>query len=140
MTDHPLTDDDAADLWDEHYTPAHPILRWELAHEIERTATLALLRTTFDKGREYEREHTTPLDPLADLTPGTMIRDAVINGYGAIGDAFIMADVVGPYIATAHCFYSLPFLTAFTTDDRTIRYTRHGNAWTAENLNGETND
>ena len=55
MTNHPLTETDAAELWDEHHTPAHPILRWELAHESERKATLALLRAAFDAGREHER-------------------------------------------------------------------------------------
>lgn len=55
MTNHPLTETDAAELWDEHHTPAHPILRWALAHESERKATLALLRAAFDAGREHER-------------------------------------------------------------------------------------
>lgn len=55
MTDHPLTRAVAAEMWDEHHTPAHPILRWALAHETEREATLALLRAAFDAGREHER-------------------------------------------------------------------------------------
>ena len=55
MTDHPLTETVAAEMWDEHHTPAHPILRWSLAHETEREATLALLRAAFDAGREHER-------------------------------------------------------------------------------------
>ena len=61
MTDHPLTETVAAEMWDEHHTPAHPILRWALAHESERKATLALLRAAFDAGREHER--TNPEDP-----------------------------------------------------------------------------
>lgn len=54
-TQHPLTETAAAGLWDEHHTPAHPILCWSLAHESEREATLALLRAAFDAGREHER-------------------------------------------------------------------------------------
>ena len=67
MTDHPLTETDAAEMWDEHHTPAHPILRWSLAHETEREATLALLRAAFDAGREHERtnpEDDRPWEPL----------------------------------------------------------------------------
>ena len=55
MTDHPLTRAVAAEMWDEHHTPASPILRWALASEVEREATLALLRAAFDAGREHER-------------------------------------------------------------------------------------
>lgn len=67
MTDHPLTRAVAAEMWDEHHTPAHPILRWALAHETEREATLALLRAAHDAGREYERanpEDARPWEPL----------------------------------------------------------------------------
>lgn len=81
-----------------------------------------------------------PLDPLADLTPGTILRDVSIVGLKEHCDAFILADARGPYVATAHGFYFLELLTAFTTDDHTIRYTRHGNTWTAKNPNGETDD
>ena len=67
--DHPLTVARAAEMWDEHHTPAHPILRWALAHESERKATLALLRAAHDAGREYERanpEDDRPREPQND--------------------------------------------------------------------------
>ena len=66
-TQHPLTETAAAEMWDEHHTPAHPILRWSLAHETEREATLALLRAAFDAGREHEREHAAQ-DRTAEIT------------------------------------------------------------------------
>ena len=55
MTDHPLTRAVAAEMWDEYHTPASPILRWSLASDVEREATLALLRAAHDAGREHER-------------------------------------------------------------------------------------
>lgn len=67
MTDHPLNEAAAAEMWDEHHTPASPILRWSLAHESERKATLALLRAAHDAGREHERanpEDDRPWEPL----------------------------------------------------------------------------
>ena len=72
MTDHPLTETDAAEMWDEHHVPASPILRWALAHESEREATLALLRAAFDAGREHERtnpEDARPWEPLSKDDP-----------------------------------------------------------------------
>ena len=67
MTDHPLTRAVAAEMWDEHHTPASPILRWALASDVEREATLALLRAAHDAGREHERtnpEDDRPWEPL----------------------------------------------------------------------------
>ena len=68
MTDHPLTESAAAEMWDEHHTPAHPILRWALAHESERKATLALLRAAFDAGQKYQ-------DDLEDDTIRNIMQD-----------------------------------------------------------------
>lgn len=70
MTDHPLTETDAAEMWDEHHVPASPILRWALAHESERKATLALLRAAFDAGREHERTNTEDPRPWEPLNEG----------------------------------------------------------------------
>lgn len=70
MTDHPLTETDAAEMWDEHHVPASPILRWALAHESEREATLALLRAAFDAGREHERTNTEDPRPWEPLKKG----------------------------------------------------------------------
>lgn len=98
MTNHPLTETAAAEMWDEHHTPAHPILRWALAHESERKATLALLRAAFDAGREHERtnpEDARPWEPLNGPVrvgdevrqdrPGTTIT-AVVGRVDEVGD------------------------------------------------------
>ena len=79
MTDHPLTETDAAEMWDEHHVPASPILRWALASGVEREATTALLRAAFDKGREHERTNTEdprPWEPLdgGKVYPGYEVR------------------------------------------------------------------
>lgn len=86
MTDHPLTEEVAAEMWDEHHTPAHPILRWALAHETEREATLALLRAAFDAGREHERtnpEDGRPWEPLSKGDP-LNVGDEVRQDHGGI--------------------------------------------------------
>ena len=86
MTDHPLTETDAAEMWDEHHTPAHPILRWALASGVEREATLALLRAAFDLGREHER--TNPVDdrPWEPLKKGDPLHvgDEVRQDYSGV--------------------------------------------------------
>lgn len=98
MTDHPLTRAVAAEMWDEHHTPASPILRWALASDVEREATLALLRAAFDAGREHERtnpEDARPWEPLDGRKPrvGDEVRQdlagithiavvAAVDGYG----------------------------------------------------------
>ena len=80
MTNHPLTETDAAELWDEHHTPAHPILRWALAHESERKATLALLRAAFDAGQKYQDdlEDDTIRNIMQDVHHLRVERDAAI--------------------------------------------------------------
>lgn len=77
------------------------------------------------------------LDPLADLAPGTIIRDVILMKDSEVGDAIISSYADGLYISTADDWNLLDVITAFTTDDRTIRYTRHGDTWTAEILEPE---
>lgn len=100
-------------------------------------AYLGLLR----HGTWYVRRTPAPaLDPLADLTPGTTIRDVGIRWWVEVGDAFISIDADGPCVATASGLYSLHLLAAFTTENGRTRYTREGDTWTAVTLNGETNE
>lgn len=135
MIDHPLTEAHVKKLWERHRTEA--IDGWLWLSENHRAVLAGMVRDAYDAGRE---DALTPLDPLADLTPGTVIRDVTIKGHETVCGGFILADARGHVVATTHGYYFLSWITAFTTDDRTIRYIRHGDTWTAENLNGETND
>ena len=87
---HPLTETAAAEMWDEHHTPAHPILRWSLAHETEREATLALLRAAFDKGREHERQDSDL--GRATVAPGATKADAPLRE-GEVREQIVTNDI-----------------------------------------------
>ena len=128
MTDHSLTEDRSRDLWGMN---PYVFCTWDGMTSGEREDTLFAMRAAYAAGRD---DALKPLDPLTNLTPGTVIRDAVIKGHGAIGDAFISTDTDGPCVATALDWYPLDALTEFTTDDLTIRYTRHGDTWITETL------
>ena len=52
MTDHPLTETDAAELWDAHAGDTVP---WEDWYGGSRRALTSLLRAAFDAGRKYGR-------------------------------------------------------------------------------------
>ena len=52
MTDHPLTETAAAELWDEHVPPQLNFQGWTWD---DRRSILDALRAAFDAGREYER-------------------------------------------------------------------------------------
>ena len=52
MTDHPMTDDRAAELWEEHVGDTVPWRDW---YDRPRRAITSLLRSAFDAGRKYER-------------------------------------------------------------------------------------
>lgn len=52
MTDHPLTEAAAAELWDKHAADTVP---WEDWYGGSRRALTALLRAAFDAGRKYGR-------------------------------------------------------------------------------------
>ena len=128
MTDHPLTETDAAEMWDEHHTPAHPILRWALAHETEREATLALLRAAFDAGREHERtnpDDARPWEPLTEGDPLNVGDEVKRVGFGATITA-----VVGRVD---------PEGDPWTAEDGFIGRRRHG-AWHVRRLQDITLD
>ena len=55
MTDHPLTETAAAELWDEHVPPQLNFQGWTWD---DRRSILDALRAAFDAGREYERAAT----------------------------------------------------------------------------------
>ena len=59
MTDHPLTEAHAAELWDG--VPRRVVaFEWEDMNAEEMAHALAAMRATFDAGREHESEHTDP--------------------------------------------------------------------------------
>ena len=58
MTDHPLTETAAAEMWDGHVPPSLNFRGWARG---DQRRILAALRAAFDAGREHER--TNPTDP-----------------------------------------------------------------------------
>ena len=61
MTDHPLTEAAAVEMWDASPCPEGYEFRGMLT--VEQDATLYAMRAAFDAGREHER--TNPAEPLA---------------------------------------------------------------------------
>lgn len=64
MTDHPLTEDRAAELWDTHAADTVP---WDDWYSGSRRVLTSMLRAAFDAGREHERtnpEDDRPWEPL----------------------------------------------------------------------------
>lgn len=64
MTDHTLTEDRAAELWDEHMPPQLDFRGWTIG---DRRDILDTLRAAFDAGREHERtnpDDDRPWEPL----------------------------------------------------------------------------
>lgn len=57
MTDHPLTETAAAEMWDGHVPPSLNFRGWARG---DQRRILDALRATFDAGREHER--TNPAD------------------------------------------------------------------------------
>ena len=55
MTDHPLTETAAAEMWDGHVPPQLNFQGWTWG---DRRSILDALRAAFDAGREYERAAT----------------------------------------------------------------------------------
>lgn len=130
MTDHPLTETDAAEMWDEHHVPASPILRWALASGVEREATTALLRAAFDKGREHERTNTEdprPWEPLdgGKVYPGYEVR----RDYGGMTITAVVASVDGggdPWTAEGGFIGPLQFGTWYVRRPTQELPTKHG--------------
>ena len=52
MTDHPLTETAAAEMWDGHVPPSLNFRGWARG---DQRRILAALRAAFDAGREHER-------------------------------------------------------------------------------------
>ena len=65
MTDHPLTETDAAELWDTH---AGETVAWEDWYGGSRRALTSLLRAAFDAGQKYQ-------DDLEDDTIRNIMKD-----------------------------------------------------------------
>jgi hypothetical protein len=61
MTDHPLTEEALAELWDKHRE--HDVVPFHAQGRLYVQAQTAMLRAAFDAGREHER--ATPAEPLA---------------------------------------------------------------------------
>ena len=88
MTDHPLTEDRAVEMWDASPCPEGYEFRGMLT--VEQDATVYAMRAAFDMGREYERTNPTvdarPWEPLNEgdqLRAGDEVRQE-LNGVTAI--------------------------------------------------------
>lgn len=83
MTDHPLTETAAAEMWDAKATPT--LASWGLlprAFPGNCPARLAILRAAFDAGREHEREHADPHHdprPWQDCTREDIRKDDMVE-------------------------------------------------------------
>lgn len=65
ITQHPLTETDAAEMWN----GSNDLTYWTDWTGLERDQMLATLRAAFDAGREHERAQATPADPRHDPRP-----------------------------------------------------------------------
>ena len=96
MTDHPLTEDRAVEMWDASPCPEGYEFRGMLT--VEQDATVYAMRAAFDAGREHERtnpEDPRPWEPLdgpprvgdevRQDRPGTTIT-AVVGRVDEVGD------------------------------------------------------
>ena len=98
MTDHPLTEDRAAEMWDASPCPEGYEFRGMLT--VEQDATVYAMRAAFDMGREYERTNpdvdARPWEPLNGRKPrvGDEVRQdrpgmtitAVVGRVDEVGD------------------------------------------------------
>ena len=77
MTDHPLTETDAAELWDTH---AGETVAWEDWYGGSRRALTSLLRAAFDAGQKYQDdlEDDTIRNIMQDVHHLRVERDAAI--------------------------------------------------------------
>ena len=78
MTDRPLTEYRAAELWDEHVPPSLNFQGWALG---DRIVILAALRATFDAGQKYQDglEDDTIHSIMQDVHRLRVERDAAID-------------------------------------------------------------
>ena len=65
MTDHPLTEAAAVEMWDASPCPEGYEFRGMLT--VEQDATLYAMRAAFDAGREHEREHVRPAEVTEEM-------------------------------------------------------------------------
>ncbi len=98
MTDHPLTEDRAVEMWDASPCPEGYEFRGMLT--VEQDATVYAMRAAFDMGREYERTNpdvdARPWEPLNGRKPrvGDEVRQdrpgmtitAVVGRVDEVGD------------------------------------------------------
>ena len=80
MTDHPLTETDAAELWDKHAGDTVPWGDW---YGGSRRALTSLLRAAHDAGREHERANPDAARPWEPLNGPVRVGDEVrreVNG------------------------------------------------------------
>ena len=64
MTDHPLTETAAAEMWDGHVPPSLNFRGWARG---DQRRILAALRAAFDAGRAHEREHVRPAEVTEEM-------------------------------------------------------------------------
>lgn len=83
MTDHPLTETDAAEMWDEHAGDTVP---WDDWYGGSRRALTALLRAAFDAGRKHERANPVDDRPWEPLKKGDPLHvgDEVRQDYSGV--------------------------------------------------------
>ena len=96
MTDHPLTEDRAVEMWDASPCPEGYEFRGMLTGE--QDATLYAMRSAFDAGREHERT-TNPADnrPWEPLKKGDPLNvgDEVRQDHGGITATAVVGSVDG---------------------------------------------
>ena len=115
MTDHPLTEAAAVEMWDASPCPEGYEFRGMLT--VEQDATLYAMRAAFDAGRKYERTTNPAAD--ADRPWYALVRDHPLN--------------VGDEVRRDHC--------GITRIAVVGRVDGEGDPWTAESdFIGEIND
>lgn len=72
MTDHPLTETAAVEMWDASPCPEGYEFRGMLT--VEQDATLYAMRAAFDAGREHERTNPEDARPWEPLNEGDTVR------------------------------------------------------------------
>lgn len=108
MTDHPLTESAAAELWDTSRDPGRLLAdRYEEMHHDDRATAVAAIRAAFDAGREHERtnpEDARPWELLNKHDPvhvgdevrqdhGGITRTAVVGWVDKSGDPWTADDI-----------------------------------------------
>ena len=84
MTDHPLTEDRAVEMWDASPLPEGYEFRGMLT--VEQDATVYAMRAAFDAGREHERTNPDGARPWEPLKKGDPLHvgDEVRQDYSGV--------------------------------------------------------